>query len=71
MHTARVSNLRSEDFLGVRNFVVTFFGWKILVRTFCREKEDLFRVTFWAVGPFFWSGFSLIGLFGPGSNNLA
>ena len=29
-----VWNLRSEDFFGVWNFVVTFFGWEILVRTF-------------------------------------
>ena len=29
-----VWNLRSEDFFWVWNFVVTFFGWEILVRTF-------------------------------------
>ena len=29
-----VWNLRSEDFFWVWNFVVTFFGWQILARTF-------------------------------------
>ena len=57
--------MRSEDIFWVRNFVVTFFGWKILVRTFWgveksetqgshfnKEKKDFLGVTFWAVGLF-------------------
>ena len=55
-------NLQSGDFSWVRNLVMTFLGWKILVRTFgrsvksltclSREKTKFLRVTFWAAALF-------------------
>ena len=56
-------NLQSGDFSWVRNLVMTFLGWKILVRTFwevCKKlnlfkqrEKKLLRVTFW-VDALFW-----------------
>ena len=58
---------------GGRNFLVDFFGWKDFGRDFYKgflcQKEWPLWVTFCAVGLFFGSSSSLIGLFA--ANSLA